>query len=72
MGPEAAAQKGPRRPRPKGKAILERLASQEAEAMERKARQEAKDREFAELLRAIEGESVKAAAVVAEAKGFLS
>ena len=50
------------------KAILERMATQEADALERKARQDAKDKEFAELLRAIEGESAKASAVVAEAK----
>jgi len=54
------------------KAILERMAAQEAEAMEHKLRQDAKDREFAELLRSIEGESTKAAAVVAEAKAALA
>ena len=62
----AAPKKGrPSKGRP---AILERMATQESDALERKARQDAKDKEFAELLRAIEGESAKAAAVVAEAK----
>jgi len=54
------------------KAILERMAAQEAEALEHKLRQDAKDREFAEFLRSIEGESTKAAAVVAEAKAALA
>ena len=40
----------PKKGRPKGRAILERMATQEADALERKARQDAKDKEFAELL----------------------
>ena len=37
--------------RPRSRAILDRMAAQEAEALEHKLRQDAKDREFAELLK---------------------